>query len=107
MGARYQVLEVVGKGTFGQVAIALDGLSQQTVAIKVIKKKDIYMEQAMSEISILQHIMAFDPNDQFHIGLFSLLLLLLLFSVDEKKTSWWLMFEKMKMKIKKKENEKY
>ena len=36
---RYEIQEVLGKGSFGQVVKALDHKTEETVAIKIIRNK--------------------------------------------------------------------
>ena len=40
---RYEVLEVIGKGSFGQVVKALDHKTNSLVAIKIIRNKKRYL----------------------------------------------------------------
>eukprot|EP00656_Telonema_subtile_P026503 TRINITY_DN2847_c0_g1_i3.p1 TRINITY_DN2847_c0_g1~~TRINITY_DN2847_c0_g1_i3.p1 ORF type:complete len:844 (-),score=179.94 TRINITY_DN2847_c0_g1_i3:132-2663(-) len=67
-GTRYTVLDMLGKGTFGQVVLcSVDGSSRQ-VAVKVIKNKEAYWKQAQVEVGILKWINeTVDPLDQHHI----------------------------------------
>lgn len=43
IGYRYEVLEVIGKGSFGQVLKCLDHKNNELVAIKMIRNKKRYM----------------------------------------------------------------
>lgn len=52
-GQRYLVLELLGKGTFGQVARCLNLQTRELVAVKVIKGKEAYYSQSLMEITIL------------------------------------------------------
>ncbi|KAI8380576.1 kinase-like domain-containing protein [Choanephora cucurbitarum] len=61
---RYEVLEVMGKGSFGQVLKCFDHRSGQTVAVKMIRNKKRFHAQAMVEVKILEDLMAWDPEDE-------------------------------------------
>jgi dual specificity protein kinase YAK1 len=49
----YRVVETLGEGTFGQVVRCEDCSSKASVAIKVIKNKPAYYNQALLEIAII------------------------------------------------------
>ncbi|VIO87317.1 Uncharacterized protein BM_BM5542 [Brugia malayi] len=51
---RYQIACPLGKGSFGQVAKAYDTVEQQDVAIKIIKNKKPFHDQAQIEIRLLE-----------------------------------------------------
>ena len=50
---RYTVSTVIGKGSFGQVVKALDNTTQEWVAIKIIKSKKPFLQQAKTEVELL------------------------------------------------------
>ncbi|XP_029453145.1 dual specificity tyrosine-phosphorylation-regulated kinase 4 isoform X3 [Rhinatrema bivittatum] len=50
---RYEVLEIIGKGSFGQVAKCLDHKTNELVAIKIIQNKKRFHHQALVELKIL------------------------------------------------------
>ncbi len=66
---RYRILALIGKGSFGQVVEALDLSKNEKVAIKIIKNKPLFYNQALIEIRLLEDMMRFDPGDQFFIGM--------------------------------------
>lgn len=63
---RYEVLEIMGKGSFGQVLKCFDHKTGQTVAIKIIRNKKRFHAQALVEIKILQELIQWDPEDKHH-----------------------------------------
>jgi len=60
---RYEVSTVIGKGSFGQVVKAYDNSRSESVAIKIIKSKKPYLQQAKTEIELLQFLNQKDPTD--------------------------------------------
>ncbi|KAG9271960.1 dual specificity tyrosine-phosphorylation-regulated kinase 4 isoform X2 [Astyanax mexicanus] len=53
---RYEVLEVIGKGSFGQVLKCLDHKTNEMVAIKIIRNKKRFHQQALVELKILDAV---------------------------------------------------
>ncbi|KAJ8261652.1 hypothetical protein GJAV_G00156750 [Gymnothorax javanicus] len=53
---RYEVLKVIGKGSFGQVVKAYDHKAQQHVALKMVRNEKRFHRQAAEEIRILEHL---------------------------------------------------
>ncbi|CAG4972739.1 unnamed protein product [Colias eurytheme] len=62
---RYEILEVIGKGSFGQVIRAFDHRSGNQVAIKIIRNKKRFHHQALVEVRVLDHLRLKD-KDQAH-----------------------------------------
>jgi dual specificity tyrosine-phosphorylation-regulated kinase 2/3/4 len=60
---RYEVLEFLGKGSFGQAVKCYDYKTNQYVAIKVIRNKKRFHHQAGVELKILSHLKEKDPDD--------------------------------------------
>ena len=60
---RYEVSTVIGKGSFGQVVKAYDNQKGESVAIKIIKSKKPFLQQAKTEIELLQFLNSKDPSD--------------------------------------------
>lgn len=52
--SRYEIRDQLGKGSFGQVAKAYDTSEKQDVAIKIIKNKRAFRDQARIEIRLLE-----------------------------------------------------
>lgn len=64
---RYEIKGTLGKGSFGQVVEAYDREEQLMVAIKIIKNKTAFRNQARIEIKLLEEMNKADPRDNFHI----------------------------------------
>ncbi|XP_010881813.3 dual specificity tyrosine-phosphorylation-regulated kinase 4 isoform X1 [Esox lucius] len=60
---RFEVLEVIGKGSFGQVLKCLDHKTQELVAIKVIRNKKRFHHQALVELKILDAVRRKDRDN--------------------------------------------
>lgn len=56
---RYIVKDVLGHGTFGQVAKCWVPETSSFVAVKIIKNQPAYYQQALVEVSILTTVMIF------------------------------------------------
>ncbi|CAB3409442.1 unnamed protein product [Caenorhabditis bovis] len=59
---RYEVLKVIGKGSFGQVIKAFDHKYQQYVALKLVRNEKRFHRQADEEIRILDHLRRQDSD---------------------------------------------
>ncbi|XVF06800.1 hypothetical protein REPUB_Repub06bG0081800 [Reevesia pubescens] len=65
---RYIVKDVLGHGTFGQVAKCWVLETSSFVAVKIIKNQPAYYQQALVEVSILTTLnKKYDPEDKHHI----------------------------------------
>lgn len=53
---RYEILQLLGQGSFGQVLKCIDHKTGQTVAVKLIRNKRRFHAQAMTEVNILQKL---------------------------------------------------
>ena len=57
----FELLRVLGKGSFGKVVRACDCREQRTVAVKVIRNKTRFHKQALVEVKVLQHLRDHGP----------------------------------------------
>lgn len=64
---RYEILEVIGKGSFGQVIRALDHKTNQHIAIKIIRNKKRFHHQALEEVRILDHLRKKDKHSTHNV----------------------------------------
>ena len=53
---RFKIIDKLGRGSFGQVIRAVDCKNGDTVAIKIIRNKKRFFQQALNEVRILEHI---------------------------------------------------
>lgn len=64
---RYEVLKVIGKGSFGQVVKSYDHKVQQHVALKMVRNEKRFHRQAQEEIRILEHLKKQDKDNAMNI----------------------------------------
>ncbi|WAQ86243.1 hypothetical protein PtA15_6A875 [Puccinia triticina] len=61
---RYEIVDVLGKGSFGQVLQCRDHRTGEMVAIKIIRNKRRFHHQALVEIRVLENLLSWDPEDK-------------------------------------------
>ncbi|KAL8751677.1 MAG: hypothetical protein Q9199_006252 [Rusavskia elegans] len=59
---RYEIVDILGKGSFGQVVRCIDHRTGGLVAIKIIRNKKRFHQQALVEVDILQKLRDWDPR---------------------------------------------
>ncbi|XP_030067368.1 dual specificity tyrosine-phosphorylation-regulated kinase 1A isoform X5 [Microcaecilia unicolor] len=64
---RYEIDSLIGKGSFGQVAKAYDHYDQEWVAIKIIKNKKAFLNQAQIELRLLELMNKNDMEMKYYI----------------------------------------
>ncbi|OMJ95588.1 hypothetical protein SteCoe_1008 [Stentor coeruleus] len=64
---RYEILDVLGKGSFGQVIKVQDHLRKKPIALKIIKSRQRYAEQARIEIELLKLFREMDVENKYNI----------------------------------------
>ena len=64
---RYEVLKVIGKGSFGQVVKAYDHKKQEHVALKMVRNEKRFHRQAQEEVKILRKLREQDKDDTMNI----------------------------------------
>lgn len=62
---RYEIVDVLGKGSFGQVVRCIDHKTGVLVAVKIIRNKKRFHQQALVEVNILQKLREWVSAD-FH-----------------------------------------
>lgn len=57
---RYEILGLLGKGSFGQVCKCYDHKTKELVAVKIIRNKQRFQKQGLVEVKILDRIVQED-----------------------------------------------
>lgn len=61
---RYEIMELLGKGSFGEAVKCYDHKNKEMVCIKIINSREEFQNQAMVEIKILTSISLNDTNNE-------------------------------------------
>ncbi|TAQ87838.1 hypothetical protein B7494_g3852 [Chlorociboria aeruginascens] len=61
---RYEIIDILGKGSFGQVVRCIDHKTGVLVAIKIIRNKKRFHQQALVEVNILKKLREWDPQNK-------------------------------------------
>ena len=61
---RYEVMNLLGKGSFGQVCRCFDHKNKELVALKVIRNKRRFHQQGVVEVKVLDHLRMHDVEDK-------------------------------------------
>jgi len=64
---RYEILDILGKGSFGQALKCADHKKKQLVAVKIIKSKKRLYRQAMLEVKVLKYIKDYDTEGKANV----------------------------------------
>ncbi|CAE7217450.1 unnamed protein product [Rhizoctonia solani] len=64
---RYEIIDTLGKGSFGQVLQCRDHCTGLSVGIKIIRNKKRFHHQALVEIKILESLKKWDPEEKSHV----------------------------------------
>ncbi|GAA5884460.1 hypothetical protein JCM6882_005260 [Rhodosporidiobolus microsporus] len=64
---RYEVIGVLGKGSFGQVLECRDHKTGDMVAVKIIRNKKRFHHQALVEIKVLENLVKWDPEEKHYV----------------------------------------
>lgn len=64
---RYQILKILGKGSFAEVVSALDHATGARVALKINRNTEIDHQFAAQEANLLKFLMKADAQDQHNI----------------------------------------
>lgn len=64
---RYEVVDLLGKGSFGQVVRCIDHKTGILVAVKIIRNKKRFHQQALVEVNILQKLREWDPDNRYSV----------------------------------------
>lgn len=61
---QYEILSLLGKGSFGQVCKCFDHKAKELIALKIIRNKRRFHQQGLVEVKVLEHLRAHDIEDR-------------------------------------------
>ncbi|CAF3164871.1 unnamed protein product [Rotaria socialis] len=64
---RFEILETLGKGSFGLVLRCYDHKKKEAVALKIIRNKKRFQQQGLVEVNILAHLKTLDSDNSLNI----------------------------------------
>ena len=64
---RYEIIQVLGKGSFGQVFKVMDHKNKEFQALKIIRNKARFHQQGAVEVKVLQMLKNLDREDKNHV----------------------------------------
>ena len=64
---RYEIIQVLGKGSFGQVFKVMDHKNKEFQALKIIRNKARFHQQGAVEVKVLQMLRNLDKEDKNHV----------------------------------------
>lgn len=64
---RYEAISILGQGSFGQVVKCYDHKLKEQCALKIIRNKKKFHDQALVEVKVLEALRENDPNDEKNI----------------------------------------
>ncbi|KAJ3187594.1 Dual specificity tyrosine-phosphorylation-regulated kinase, partial [Irineochytrium annulatum] len=67
IGYRYELISLLGKGSFGQVVKCYDHKAKCHVALKIIRNKKRFEKQGMVEVKVLDRLRKEDSSNQYNI----------------------------------------
>jgi serine/threonine protein kinase len=67
IGYRYEILSLLGKGSFGQVVKCYDHKLKMNVAVKVIRNKKRFEKQGLVEVHVLNRLTSEDKESKFNL----------------------------------------
>jgi len=66
LDGRYELMDKLGSGSFGQVASARDLQTGETCAVKILKNRKPFYNQGLVEVRTLQYLNSCDPDGASH-----------------------------------------
>jgi len=67
VGYRYEIIDILGKGSFGQALKCFDHKIKTIIALKIIRSKKKFHHQATVEVKILDYIREHDKEDKANV----------------------------------------
>jgi len=64
---RYEIVEALGRGSFGQVIKVFDHKEKTYLALKIIRNKKRFHHQAAVEVRILKYLRSNDPKNKYNV----------------------------------------